>query len=169
MRSTSHLFRVAWLPQLAVTALCLAVHGCTGATGGAVELSWKLRPASGAVTDPNVPGFLECSILGMDGKRLPGTNPVDLVELDWQVGTNTGHQDFPCKDGHGVTGFDLPEGTALLSVRPLCGTNDPAPPAEYSAPAPEQRSVSVGNTISLGGVELVVEVSDCTRQACICH
>ena len=169
MRSTSHLFRVAWLPQLAVTALCLLVHGCTGATGGAVELSWKLRPASGAITDPNVPAFLECSIDGMDNKQLPGTGSVDFIELDWQVGTETGHQAFKCSDGHGVTGFDLPEGIANLSVRPLCGTNDPAPANEYSAPAPELRSVIVGNTISLGGVELVVEVSDCTRQACICH
>lgn len=161
--------RVAWSPRIAFTALCLIVHGCASANGGAVELSWKLRPASGATSDPNVPGFLDCGILDNNGQRLPGTGPVAFVELDWQVGASTGHAQWKCSDGHGVTGFELPAGTAILSTRPLCGTNDPASPDEYTAPAPEQRSVFVGDTVSLGGVELVVQVDSCTQQACICH
>ena len=39
----------------------------------------------------------------------------------------------------------------------------------YTAPAPEQRNVIVGNTISLGGVELLLEVSSCQQRPCICQ
>ena len=43
----------------------------------------------------------------------------------------------------------------------------------YIAPAPEQRAVIVGNTVSLGAVELIVEMSSCGdrpgEQACICQ
>ena len=169
MRFPSHFSRVAWLPRIAIATLYLSVHGCAGANGGAVELSWKLRPASGATADPNVPSFLDCDLTGNDGQALAGTMPVPYIELDWTVGTNEGHSVFKCRNGHGVTGFDLPPGVATLSVRPLCGVNAPADPAGYEAPAPEQRSVGIGQTISLGGVELVVEVTDCSSQPCICH
>ena len=138
-------------------ALCLAVNGCTDVNGGAVELSWKLRPASGS-TDI----FVDCDSMIM------GTQPVTQIRLDWQVGAETGFASWTCTDYHGVTGFDLPKGTALLSVRPVCAAGD-ALTSTYIAPAPEQRAVIVGNTISLGAVELIVEASSCGEQPCICQ
>jgi hypothetical protein len=144
------------------TVLCLFVHGCQSVSGGAVELSWKLRPASSSLEDK----FVGCD----PGKE--GTGPVARMRLDWTVlaqgGDRTGSKDWPCTDNHGVTGFDLPEGEALLSVTPICATGDDAVPASYIAPAAEQRTVIVGDTISLGAVEIVVNVRFCASQPCIC-
>jgi hypothetical protein len=147
-------------------AVYLAVNGsaCTAVNGGAVELSWKLRPASGSTTI-----FVDCDSMIM------GTNPVTRIRLDWQVGEETGFDTWACTDYHGVTHFDLPKGTALLSVRPECANGD-ALTSTYIAPAPEQRAVIVGNTISLGAVVLIVQIGDdnlgdnrCTEQPCICQ
>ena len=41
----------------------------------------------------------------------------------------------------------------------------PLHPSTYTAPAPEQRTVTVGNTVSLGAVELDPHVSSCGQQA----
>jgi hypothetical protein len=137
--------------------VCLGVNaGCTAVNGGAVELSWKLRPASGS-TDI----FVDCD-------QIPNTNPVTRIRLDWQVDTRTGSETWNCTDYHGVTGFDLPVGTALLAVSPECESGA-ATTSTYIAPAPEQRMVIVGNTISLGAVELIVEDTRCDQQPCICH
>lgn len=147
--------RVALALRLTV---CLAVYGCTTVDGGAVELSWKLRPASGST---NL--FVDCDT------GAPGGHPVTRVRLDWQVGTTTGFTSWSCTDYHGVTGFDLPPGTALLAISPEC-TSGAALTNTYTAPAPEQRMVIVGNTISLGAVELVVETTSCNAaQPCICQ
>src|SRR5215510_6804817 len=43
----------AWM-RVAIVTLCLAVHACDTGRGGAVELSWKLRPMSGTSEDPFV-------------------------------------------------------------------------------------------------------------------
>lgn len=144
------------------TLLCLSVHGCEDVNGGAVELSWKLRPASSSLEDK----FVGCN---------PGraeTNRVTDIRLDWEVrdqaGVRAGSEDWPCTDNHGATGFELPEGDALLRVTPLCA-GGPADPTSYIAPAAEQRRVIVGDTVSLGAVELVVIVTDCTAQRCICR
>jgi hypothetical protein len=60
----------------------------------------------------------------------------------------------------------------------LPGSYVEADPASYIAPAAEQRRVIVGDTISLGAVEIVVVVTDCgdpddpfdpPRQHCICE
>ena len=144
------------------TVLCLSVHGCEDVNGGAVELSWKLRPASSSLEDK----FVNC-----DPDRA-GTQPVARIRLDWEVrdqaGVRMGSDDWECDDNHGVTGFDLPEGTALLKVTPLCAHGAPEA-ASYIAPAAEQRRVIVGDTISLGAVEIVVVVTDCSEtQPCIC-
>ena len=141
------------------TGLCLSVHGCADVTGGAVELSWKLRPASSSDDDK----FVDCD----SGKD--GTGPVKRIRLDWQVGEQSGFDSWLCSDNHGVTGFDLPApGEALLSVQPECD-GGPAEPASYIAPALERRAVILGNTVSLGAVELVVVVSYCEQQVCICR
>jgi len=145
-----------------VTGLCLLVHGCESVDGGAVELSWKLRPASSSLEDK----FVDCD----PGK--PGTQRVIKIRLDWEVGERTGSDEWACSDNHGVTGFDLPEGNALLSVTPLCAEDRPADRASYIAPAAEQRRVIVGNTVSLGAIEIVVTVTSCGTepgtQPCIC-
>ena len=138
--------------------LCLCGFGCQTIDGGAVELSWKLRPASGSTQL-----FVDCDIGAV------GPNPVTGVRLDWKVGGQTGSAAWRCTDYHGLTGFDLPPGTALLSVSPECASG-PARTSTYTAPALEQRAVTVGNTISLGAVELLVQTIDCSDALpCICN
>jgi hypothetical protein len=136
----------------------LCVHGCSEVTGGAVELSWKLRPASSS--DPDK--FVDCD----SGKD--GTRPVTAIRLDWQVGEEANYDEWPCTDNSGVTRFDLPDGMALLSVTPRCAEGAAAPDT-YIAPAPERRTVILGDTVSLGAVEIVVVTSYCDSQPCICQ
>jgi hypothetical protein len=146
--------------RILATALCLAAHGCLPVDGGAVELSWKLRPASSSLPDK----FVSCD----SGQT--GTGPVTEIQLDWQIQDGSGRagsQSWRCSDNHGVTGFDLPEGEALLFVTPRCA-DGPADTNAYTAPAPEQRNVIPGDTVSLGAVELVLQVSYCGQQPCIC-
>ena len=136
-----------------------------------MDLSWKLRPQSGATTDPNVPSpFVDCGLEGNDGTALAG--PIEWIELDWTVGAVAGHQTFCCYREHGVTTFDLPEGTASLSVVPLCSDGSTALLGTYVAPAPELRAVTVGATIALGAVELIVDVApdqaSCSTMPCVC-
>lgn len=154
------------------TGLCLLVHGCESVNGGAVELSWKLRPASSPLEDK----FVGCDP-GVDEDRMFS---VARIRLEWEVrvqaGVQTGSREWACTDNHGVTGFDLPEGEALLRVKPLCRQAGVEPasyieadPASYIAPAAEQRRVIVGDTITLGAIELVVVVTTCNEmQPCIC-
>jgi hypothetical protein len=152
--------------RVAIVTLCLPVHGCDTVNGGAVELSWKLRPASSALSDK----FVDCDSgtdLGVGGKR-----PVTAIRLHWRVDGQESSQAWRCQDNRGVTGFDLPEGTAQLWVTPECA-DGPASPAAYITPAIVERAVTRGNTVSLGAVELVVEVSYCgpamgSTQPCIC-
>jgi hypothetical protein len=132
--------------------------GCDTVDGGAAELSWKLRPASSQLDDK----FVDCNS-GEDG-----TGPVTAIQLQWQVGDVVGLDEWPCGDSHGVTGFALPPGSALFSVVPICGPVA-ANPSSYIAPPVEQRNVILGDTVSLGAVELVVTVSECGPQRCICE
>jgi hypothetical protein len=142
----------------AATGLCLFVHGCIDVNGGAVELSWKLRPRSSEVEDK----FVDCN------SGLAGTNPITRMRLNWQVGEVLGSEEWPCNDSHGVTGFELPTGTALLTVVPVCA-GGPALPESYIAPSVEQRRVTTGDTVSLGAVELIVTVDYCASAPCICE
>jgi hypothetical protein len=137
--------------------LCLAVHGCANVDGGAVELSWKLRAATGSDHT-----FLDC------GVGVQGAGRVAFIRLDWDVDGVADFRQWSCEDDHGVTKFELPEGRALLRVSPVCAKKE-ASTATYIAPAPEQRTVIAGDTVSLGGVELLLEVSSCDQQACICQ
>lgn len=143
--------------EIVVAAMCLGSAACEGGTGGAAELSWKLRPASSALEDK----FVDCES-GQDG-----TGPVDAIRLHWDVDGDIGEDQWSCGDSHGVTGFALPSGSGLFWVEPLC-EGGPATPASYIAPAVERRSVISGDTVSLGTIELVVQVSDCTLVECIC-
>jgi hypothetical protein len=143
-----------------VLAVFIAALGaaCVPVDGGAVELSWKLRPASSDLPDK----FVECT------SGLDGTNPVTRIRLYWDVDGEQGSASWRCSDNHGVTGFDLPEGSALLSIAPECAEG-PASPLTYTAPAPEMRRVISGDTVSLGAVEMVLRVSYCGQQPCICE
>ncbi len=141
--------------------LLFIVVGCTGANDGAVELSWSFRPASSSDPDTNVDCFLNGG---------SGLNPVTFVRLDWTSEDGTPGTDFwNCTDYHGVTGFSLEVGDTLLSAAPECGDHVPADPLSYTAPAPVLRNVSAGDTVSLGAVQLVMQVSMCDAQPCICH
>jgi len=132
--------------------------GCEDVDGGAVELSWRLRPASSSLEDK----FVDC-----DSNKI-GTNPVTAIRLDWVVEQQSAGEEWPCNDSHGVTGFVLPPGSALFAVTPIC-QDGPADPASYIAPAVEQRTVIVGDTVNLGAINLIVQVSDCRLQSCICQ
>ena len=158
---------VACAIRVAIVTLCLAVHGCDSVNGGAVELSWKLRPASSALSNK----FVDCD----PGSDEQGRRPVTQIRLNWQVSVGDtvkqGSRSWRCQDNHGATGFELPQGMADLSVTPECGPSGnvvEAAPNTYIAPAILQRSVTLGDTVSLGAVELVVAVSSCSSQPCIC-
>jgi hypothetical protein len=170
---------VAAAIRVAIATLCLPVHGCDSVQGGAVELSWKLRPTSSALPDK----FVDCD---PGNPRTEGRGSVTQIRLHWRVpvpgAVIESSAAWSCKDNHGVTGFDLPAGTADLWLTPECGGTGPsafpALPDTFVAPATVQRAVSVGNTVSLGAVELVVAVSYCQNadpldprsppQRCIC-
>jgi hypothetical protein len=107
-------------------------------------------------------------VVDADGVRIPGTGRVTHIRLDWEVEGLPAFRQWRCEDDHGVTGFELPEGRALLSVSPVC-VSGAAALETYTAPAPEQRNVIAGNTVSLGGVELLLEVSSCQDRPCICQ
>jgi hypothetical protein len=141
---------VAWATRVAGATLWFLVHGCDTVSGGAVELSWKLRPASSALEDK----FVDCS----SGKPLTGE--VSTIVLHWVVNGAEGATAWPCDFNHGVTGFDLAEGMAQLWVTPACDSGDAASDT-YIAPAMLERRVVRGETVSLGAVELVVAVSEC--------
>jgi hypothetical protein len=165
---------VARAIRVAIATLCLAVHGCDTASGGAVELSWKLRPASSALPDK----FVDCD---PPGDPMDPNNPqykrgsVTQIRLHWSVPVGDtvvqGQEAWSCQDNHGATGFSLPEGTADLLVTPVCGTGadvTDAAPDTYITAATVQRAVTRGATVSLGAVELVVAVTKCATQPCVC-
>jgi hypothetical protein len=160
-RSFSHRVCVAL-----ATLVSLGVHGCTDVKGGAVELSWKLRAAAGAADV-----FVACTPEGVltdsSGRVLEDGHLTD-IRLEWQ-GSETGFLDFNCSTSHGVTTFIVPPGDTLLAVRPICEGGFEPDPSTFVAPASVQRSVIAGDTVSLGAVEIVVQVSQCLGQACVCQ
>jgi hypothetical protein len=147
------------------TGMCLAVHGCTGAAAGAVELSWRLRPEPGVgITTP----FVSC---GTD----TGAVPVDQIRLEWTVtesdgSISKGSKSWPCLKTQGATGFDLAPGAAQLSIKPICRDGSEAALNTYIAPAPIDRDVTPGGTVSLGAVVLVLQTASCDQPGrCICQ
>ena len=146
--------------QITLGALTIFATSCATVDGGAVELSWTLRPASSSLTDK----FVSCDA-NIDNVQFH----VAEIRLDWvSMGEPGPGTAWPCGDSHGVTKFELPPGDTLLRVSPVCDSG-PAATDTYTAPAPERRTVIAGDTVSLGAVELVLQVSSCDRQPCICH
>jgi hypothetical protein len=129
---------------LATLLLCGA-HGCTNVTGGAVELSWSLH--------------------GTDGKPVECVDAgVGRIRLIWQVGSTERFDAWPCTDNRAVTGFEIPEGDALLSVAPECVSGQPADLDFYQAPAPVARTVTEGDVVELHAI--VVQLPTCTGTIC---
>ena len=156
-----HPVSVANQLRAVVLGLCLAVHGCADVQGGAVELNWKLRALAGSNET-----FLDCTITLEPTKQVV---EVSRIQLEWEVDGERGLRSWPCEDDHGVTKFELPEGLAQLHVSPICANGVVPQPSTFASPAPEQRNVIVGNIVSLNAVELLLEVSSCDLQPCICH
>jgi len=145
--------------QITLSAVAIFATSCTTVDGGAVELSWTLRPASSPLTDK----FIACDAT-VDGFQIH----VAQIRLDWVSSNEPGPgAAWPCSHSHGVTKFELAPGDTLLSVTPVCDTGTAATNT-YIAPAPERRTVMAGDTVSLGAVELVLQVSACDQQPCIC-
>ncbi len=142
------------------TVMCLGVHGCIEATGGAVELSWALR------TTRDV-GISDC----LDGR-------IGKIRLWWDTPDSLRYRSFPCRDNHGVTAFDLdvrdlPDDQSeqvALRVTPECRDGSAADPASFITPPPIVRTVTEGETITLDAVLIVLRVDeeDCTTLPCVC-
>jgi hypothetical protein len=131
--------------------VCLPVHGCIEVDGGAVEVSWDLRGSDGSDTD--------CEPAGVAG-----------IELAWDVAGTGGTVVFPCADARGVTVFEVPEGQAALSLRPVCVGGQPAEEGAFRAPAPIVRTVTAGEVVTLATQVLEVRLAGCTEGApCICR
>jgi hypothetical protein len=135
--------RVIGRALLCGLATVAASASCTGEHGGAVELSWRLRPAEGlnaqnSQDNPCSP-FVCCDQTGS------GTGPITGIQLGWQIGQVVGDASWACNLGDGT-----------------------ADPATYSSPAAIERTVIAGDAIDLGAVELLLQVSSCTQQTCIC-
>lgn len=145
-RSRATLVWCAW-----ATTLCLGVHGCTEATGGAVELSWALRSTRDVRIDDCV------------------GNTVGRIRLWWATEDMQRYTAFPCNDNHGVTAFDLPVGQVSLYVTPECTDGNSADPEHFVTAPPIVREVTIGEAITLDAVLLVVKVDDCATSAtCVC-
>jgi hypothetical protein len=158
--------------RIAIATLCLPVHACDLGNGGAVELSWSLRPASSA--EPR-------KFVGCDDQDSLG-NPIRSIKqirLHWQVGSMPpcSHA-WPCDANHGATGFEIAQGVADLWLTLECGDpnpgdlacaeDDPAVPDTYIAPATVQREVIRGQAVTLGAVEVVVSSAACPGPPCTC-
>jgi hypothetical protein len=159
----SRLAVTAW-SRVAIVTLCLMVHACDTGRGGAVELSWSLRPVPGAGTTQ----FTACH----PDNRDAGWD-IASIRLSWTLADGSCpapacSQAWSCDDNHGATAFDVPRGIANLLVSPECSNGALPAPDTYIAPAIVQRNVIRGETVSLGAVELVVAISNCLQQPCIC-
>ena len=161
-----HHHRPATVWRVGVPLLCLAVHGCIQADGGAVELSWALRS-----TDDRE--ITDCA-----------AGRIRDIELWWQTSDVTGVKDFPCEDSHGTTAFELPSGQVSLWVQPTCEfetgprcLTSPTPcecvakaadSATFEAPPPLVRSVVVGETVTLDAVVMVIDADAICRLDLLC-
>jgi hypothetical protein len=167
-----------WI-RIAIATLCLPVHACDLGTGGAVELSWAFRPMSGPGSGSGSDKFVVCEgFKDVNGAQVLVRN-ITRVRLHWTVPGNTPcARAWNCDDNHGATRFEVPQGTANLTLTLECG--DPTPglsecaddhPADlntYIAPAIVQRDSIRGEVITLGAVELVVSDAACPQQPCTC-
>jgi hypothetical protein len=117
------------------TLACLPVHGCTQVDKGAVEVSWSLYTDSGSTT--------QCEESGLEN-----------IVLQWTVVGDDDHESrrnhaFQCDDRHGVTGFEVTEGTASLWLALTCIGGATPDALMYEAPPPIVRSITAGDVVTL--------------------
>lgn len=152
--------------RLGVPLLCLAVHGCTEANGGAVELSWALRSTQ------------DREITDCAGGR------IRTIDLWWATSDNLDFKSFPCGASHGTTAFELPAGPVTLWVEPTCQfstgpsclaeptpcecLSKPADSATFEAPPPLVRRVVVGDTVTLDAVVIVIDTDNICQPDLLC-
>jgi hypothetical protein len=149
--------------------------GCKSVNGGAVDLSWRLKPQAGFSESSQISdSFVDCNQQGKlsdsMGNPILGTGVVQLtaIRLYWQVGdlsgqldASTPYEDFQCSTENGVTSFEIPPGNALLYVAPVCDSGSGSAEADsctYTAPAPVERTMVAGQTVQLGALEIVLDV-----------
>jgi hypothetical protein len=135
---------------VAATLLWMSVHACTDVNGGAIELSWKLRPSNG----------LPCG-----SESCCDESRVQQIALHWDVvdgagATVSGGESWSCSENRAVTRFEVPSGEATLWVVPVCGGGD-APPERFEAPAPLVRTVTDGAVMSLPAFVIEYEADIC--------
>lgn len=163
--------RSLWI-RIAFATLCLPVHACDLGSGGAVELSWSLRPASGPGSDK----FVGCEARDSQNNVI---REITRVRLHWKVGGMTCSHAWSCDANHGATRFEVPTGMAAdLTLTLECGEPNPGPdecaddqpacPATYIAPAIVQRDAIRGEVVTLGAVEIVVSGAACPQEPCTC-
>jgi hypothetical protein len=171
----------------ACAATCASAGACTNATGGAVDLNWRLKPAAGFAELGMVDNFIDCggsgaltvsdsggrsvAIAGVPIAGAGGTMPtmprIPNIRLYWQTSDVltppevVRSKDFKCSTENGVTNFEVPPGDALLYVAPIC--EDEAGQFEagactYTAPAPVVRTMVAGQTVELGALEIILNV-----------
>jgi hypothetical protein len=131
--------------------LCLSLHAsCADVSGGAVELSWLLRPADG---NESVCSDQSCCL----------SSGVSQMRLNWSVDGNPGSDAWRCDDNRAVTKFEIPPGEATLWVAPECSCGIPCTD-KYEAPPPVVRTLVVGEVVSLNAVVVQVQVPS----ICVC-
>ena len=137
---------------VAATLLCLSLHAsCADVSGGAVELSWLLRPSDG---NESVCSDQSCC----------RTSRVGQIRLNWSVDGNPGSDAWRCTDNRAVTKFEIPPGDATRWVTPECEGGCPVMLDWYEAPAPVVRTLGAGEVVSLNAVVVQVQVSS----ICVC-
>ncbi len=139
--------RTTTLCAALTTLVCLPVHGCVEATGGAVEVSWSLRDVGGEGTT-------------CDDAR------IGEIQLFWQVGTRTRADAWACDEGRGVTGFDLEPGPVSLWLEPSCA-DGPVTPGSFRTPPVIVRTITEGEVITLDTQLVEVRAQDC-GDTCTC-
>jgi hypothetical protein len=140
---------------LAVFAWLSILASCADVNGGAVELSWLLRPSNG---DESTCSDQSCC----------RTAEVAQIRLNWSVDGISGSDAWRCDDNRAVTRFEVPPGAATLWVVPECA-GGPASSEFYEAPPPVVRTLVAGEVVSLNAVVVQVQVADCGLPACVCH
>jgi hypothetical protein len=144
--------------RIVFTLLLLAIAGCVPIDGGAVEASWDLHDQDGR-------GIADCSC----------TCP-EIAKVRFSVVPSVGGADlcagkaacqFPCRDKHGATPFDIAPGDYDLSLVPVGadGQDLTGPFAQdgggtclaQSGVAPTLRTVGKGQLTQLNAVVIIAE------------
>jgi hypothetical protein len=120
--------------------LALGASGCQPLDGGAVEVSWQFRSATGDV--------LDCRSLGIQDVRLTAT------ALDPAPGGPPLREYyFDCRLDVGQTDFSYPPGRYSLRIEPLCGRGVSALPDNNAVvPAPIERELFAGQLAQLNAL-----------------